>query len=72
MQIELLLPISFILKLSTFEIIANWSNCRQMVSLYTCSKLCTVFFVAGVVVGYTLKKRVRSWASKLLKRLKDD
>ncbi|OAY27002.1 uncharacterized protein LOC110604284 [Manihot esculenta] len=45
---------------------------RQMVSLYTCSKLCTVFFVAGVVVGYTLKKRVRSWASKLLKRLKDD
>ncbi|KAF2287103.1 hypothetical protein GH714_038192 [Hevea brasiliensis] len=45
---------------------------RQMVSLWTCSKLCSIFFVAGVVVGYTLKRRVRRWASKLLKRLKDD
>ncbi|VFQ92561.1 unnamed protein product [Cuscuta campestris] len=44
---------------------------RQMVSLWTCSKLCAVFFVAGVFVGYTLKRRVRLWASKLLKRLKD-
>ncbi|OAY54036.1 uncharacterized protein LOC110610803 [Manihot esculenta] len=45
---------------------------RHMVSLWTCSKLCSIFFVAGVVVGYTLKTRVRRWASKLLKRLKDD
>ncbi|XP_065849893.1 uncharacterized protein [Euphorbia lathyris] len=45
---------------------------RQMVSLWNCSKLCAVFFVAGVVVGYTLKRRVRRWASKLLRRLKDD
>ncbi|XP_002275889.1 uncharacterized protein LOC100256162 [Vitis vinifera] len=45
---------------------------RQAVSLWTCSKLCAVFFVAGVVVGYTLKRRVRRWASKLLRRLKDD
>ncbi|KAJ4708847.1 Transmembrane protein [Melia azedarach] len=45
---------------------------RQVISLWTCSKLCTFFFVAGVFVGYTLKKRVRRWASKLLKRLKDD
>ncbi|XP_044463050.1 uncharacterized protein LOC123194009 [Mangifera indica] len=45
---------------------------RQVVSLWTCSKLCTFFFVAGVVVGYTLKRRVRRWASKILKRLKDD
>ncbi|WCJ42847.1 hypothetical protein M5689_023631 [Euphorbia peplus] len=45
---------------------------RQMVSLWNCSKLCVVFFVAGVVVGYTLKRRVRRWASKLLRRLKDD
>ncbi|KAJ8751084.1 hypothetical protein K2173_016265 [Erythroxylum novogranatense] len=47
-------------------------SARQTVSLWTCSKLCAVFFVAGVVVGYTLKRRVRSWASKLLRRLKDD
>ncbi|KAK4745040.1 hypothetical protein SAY87_011352 [Trapa incisa] len=47
-------------------------NPRQAVSLWTCSKLCAVFFVAGVLVGYTLKRRVRGWASKLLKRLKDD
>ncbi|KAL2503341.1 hypothetical protein Fot_37189 [Forsythia ovata] len=45
---------------------------RQFVSLWTCSKLCTICFIAGVLVGYTLKRRVRRWASKLLKRLKDE
>ncbi|KAK4432774.1 hypothetical protein Salat_1039600 [Sesamum alatum] len=45
---------------------------RQFVSLWTCSKLCAICFVAGIVVGYTLKRRVRRWASKLLRRLKDD
>jgi hypothetical protein len=34
--------------------------------------MCSIFFVAGIVVGYTLKKRVRRWAAKLLRRLKDD
>ena len=47
-------------------------ECRQVVSLWTCSKLCAVCFVAGVFVGYTLKRRVRRWASRLLRRLKDD
>ncbi|KAK9697373.1 hypothetical protein RND81_08G033700 [Saponaria officinalis] len=42
------------------------------VSVWTCSKLCAVFFVAGVFVGYTLKRRVRRWVSSLLRRLKDD
>ncbi|XP_039039021.1 uncharacterized protein LOC120176731 [Hibiscus syriacus] len=45
---------------------------RRFVSLWTCSKLCGVCFVAGIIVGYTLKRRARRWASKLLKRLKDD
>ncbi|GFS38490.1 hypothetical protein Acr_00g0057800 [Actinidia rufa] len=45
---------------------------RQVVSLSTCSKLCTICFVAGVVVGFSLKRRVRRWASMLLKRIKDD
>ncbi|XP_059634680.1 uncharacterized protein LOC132277008 [Cornus florida] len=45
---------------------------RQVVSLWTCSKLCAIFFVAGVVVGFTLKRRVKRWASKVLRRLKDD
>ncbi|TYI71479.1 hypothetical protein E1A91_D08G298400v1 [Gossypium mustelinum] len=45
---------------------------RQVVSLWTCSKLCGFCFVAGIIVGYSLKRRVRLWASKLLKRLKDD
>ncbi|XWS72312.1 hypothetical protein CRYUN_Cryun02cG0029200 [Craigia yunnanensis] len=45
---------------------------RQVVSLWTCSKLGAICFVAGIVVGYTLKRRVRRWASGLLKRLKDD
>ncbi|CAA2979839.1 uncharacterized protein LOC111381633 [Olea europaea subsp. europaea] len=45
---------------------------RQSVSLWTCSKLCTICFIAGVLVGYTLKRRVRLWASKLLKRLHND
>ncbi|KAL6974652.1 hypothetical protein U1Q18_028834 [Sarracenia purpurea var. burkii] len=47
-------------------------NARQVVSLWTCSKLCAICFVTGVVVGFTLKRRVRRWASKLLKRIKDD
>ncbi|XP_010533234.1 PREDICTED: uncharacterized protein LOC104809045 [Tarenaya hassleriana] len=42
------------------------------ISLWNCSKLCAIFFVAGVFVGYTLKRRVKRWASKLLRRLKDD
>ncbi|XP_021756719.1 uncharacterized protein LOC110721828 [Chenopodium quinoa] len=45
---------------------------RQSVSLWTCSKLCAVCFVAGIVVGYTLKRRVRRWLSSLARRLKDD
>ncbi|XP_028759963.1 uncharacterized protein LOC114718712 [Neltuma alba] len=44
---------------------------RQFVSWLTCSKLCAICFVAGVVFGYTLKRRVRHWASKLLKYLKE-
>ncbi|KAF4382958.1 uncharacterized protein LOC115705424 [Cannabis sativa] len=44
----------------------------RVVSLWTCSKLCAICFTVGVVVGYTLKRRVRRWASKLLKRLKDE
>ncbi|PHT55628.1 hypothetical protein CQW23_04114 [Capsicum baccatum] len=44
---------------------------KQAVSLWTCSKLCAICFVAGIFVGYTLKRRVRQWASKLLKGLKD-
>ncbi|KAH7519338.1 uncharacterized protein LOC107409658 [Ziziphus jujuba] len=45
---------------------------RQVVSLNTCSKLCAICFAVGLVVGFTLKRRVRRWASKILKRLKDD
>ncbi|KAH9624432.1 hypothetical protein KSS87_000463 [Heliosperma pusillum] len=45
---------------------------RHMVSVWTCSKLCAVCLVAGVFVGYTLKRRVRRWVSGILKRLKDD
>lgn len=48
------------------------SECRQFVSLWTCSKLCAFCFAVGVVVGFTLKRRVRRWASKLLRRIKDD
>ncbi|KAK4266056.1 hypothetical protein QN277_027029 [Acacia crassicarpa] len=44
---------------------------RQSVSLLTCSKLCAICFVAGVVFGYTLKRRVKRWASKILKYLKE-
>ncbi|CAO2823126.1 unnamed protein product [Amaranthus hypochondriacus] len=45
---------------------------RNWVSIQTCSKLCAVCFVAGIFVGYTLKKRVRRWLSRLARRLKDD
>ncbi|KAM1155895.1 hypothetical protein FF1_026653 [Malus domestica] len=45
---------------------------RQLVSLWTCSKLCTICFVAGIVVGYKLKRHLRSWTSKLLKKIRDD
>ncbi|PWA57344.1 hypothetical protein CTI12_AA406670 [Artemisia annua] len=42
------------------------------VSLLTCSKLCGVCFVGGIIVGFTLKRRLRRWASRLLRRIKDD
>ncbi|XP_075673831.1 uncharacterized protein LOC142643171 [Castanea sativa] len=45
---------------------------RQVVSLLTCSKLCAITFVVGVVFGFTLKRRVKRWASNILKRLKDN
>nr|GLL45014.1 uncharacterized protein LOC109188424 [Ipomoea trifida] len=46
---------------------------RQMVSAWTCSKLCAFCFVAEIFFGYTLmKQRVRRWASKLLKQMKKD
>ncbi|KAF7034861.1 hypothetical protein CFC21_045822 [Triticum aestivum] len=44
----------------------------RMVSLSACAKFGAVSFVVGVVVGFTLKKRLRRWAAKLLKRIKDD
>ncbi|KAM5547136.1 hypothetical protein ABKV19_001575 [Rosa sericea] len=45
---------------------------RGVVSLWTCSKFCAIAFVAGIIVGYTLKRRVKRWANKLLKRIRDD
>ncbi|XP_042479478.1 uncharacterized protein LOC122060456 [Macadamia integrifolia] len=45
---------------------------RQVVSLWTCSKLCALGFAVGVVVGFTLKQRLRRWAARILRRMKDD
>ncbi|XP_057422404.1 uncharacterized protein LOC130716218 [Lotus japonicus] len=42
---------------------------RQALSYWTCSKLCAICFVAGVVFGYTLRGRVKRWASKILRKL---
>lgn len=50
----------------------DWYESRQVVSIWTCSKLCAICFVTGVVVGYSLKRCVNRWVSKLLRRLKDD
>lgn len=47
-------------------------NPGRAVSLWTASKLCAISFVVGIVVGFTLKRRLRRWASRLLKRLKYD
>ncbi|KAE8768527.1 hypothetical protein D1007_59969 [Hordeum vulgare] len=44
----------------------------RMVSLSACAKFGALSFVVGVVVGFTLNKRLRRWAAKLLKRIKDD
>ncbi|KAD4180552.1 hypothetical protein E3N88_29143 [Mikania micrantha] len=44
---------------------------RRSVSLLTCSKLCGVCFVAGIMVGFTLKRRLRRWAASLLSKIKD-
>ncbi|XP_008784604.1 uncharacterized protein LOC103703509 [Phoenix dactylifera] len=44
----------------------------RVVSLSTCSKMCAVSLMVGVFIGFTLKRRLRQWAGKLLKRLKDD
>ncbi|KAL6847891.1 hypothetical protein ACP4OV_022019 [Aristida adscensionis] len=48
----------------------NWV-CR-VVSLSTCTKVGAISFAVGVVVGFTLKRRLRRWAARLLKRIKDD
>ncbi|XP_020577757.1 uncharacterized protein LOC110022932 [Phalaenopsis equestris] len=45
---------------------------RNVVSLWTCSKLCAISFAVGVFIGFTLRRRLRAWASKALKRIKDD
>ncbi|KAK7388299.1 hypothetical protein VNO78_23113 [Psophocarpus tetragonolobus] len=42
---------------------------RQAVSYWTCSKLCAICFVAGMLFGYSLRGRVKRWASKMLKKL---
>ncbi|KAL4397460.1 hypothetical protein HN51_001954 [Arachis hypogaea] len=42
---------------------------REGVSYWACSKLCAICFVAGVVFGYTLRGRVKRWASALLRKL---
>ncbi|GJN37498.1 hypothetical protein PR202_gb26465 [Eleusine coracana subsp. coracana] len=44
----------------------------RVVSLSTCTKVSAITFAVGVVVGFMLKKRLRRWAAKLLKRIKDD
>ncbi|CAA7400751.1 unnamed protein product [Spirodela intermedia] len=44
----------------------------RVVTLGTCSKLCLLSFSVGVLVGFTLKRRLRRWAAKLLRRLKED
>jgi hypothetical protein len=38
----------------------------------TCTKVGAISFVVGVTVGFTLKRRLRQWAARLLKRIKDD
>ncbi|KAF5812457.1 hypothetical protein HanRHA438_Chr03g0097771 [Helianthus annuus] len=45
---------------------------RRAVSVVTCSKLCGVCFVGGIIVGFTLKRRLRRWAARLLRRIRDD
>ncbi|XP_051222335.1 uncharacterized protein [Lolium perenne] len=44
----------------------------RVVSLSTCTKVGAISFVVGVAVGFTLKRRLRRWAARLLKRIKDD
>ncbi|XP_051220263.1 uncharacterized protein [Lolium perenne] len=44
----------------------------RVVSLSTCTKVGAISFVVGVAVGFTLKRRLRQWAARLLKRIKDD
>ncbi|CAN6470035.1 unnamed protein product [Victoria cruziana] len=48
------------------------SSSGKTLSLATCSKACALSFIIGVFVGFTLKRRVRRWAAKMLKKWKDD
>ncbi|XP_074577801.1 uncharacterized protein LOC141834324 [Curcuma longa] len=54
------------------EVLVRRAPIGRVVSLSTCGKICAVSFVVGVVVGFTLKRRLRNWAKRLLKGLKDD
>ncbi|KQK02681.1 hypothetical protein BRADI_2g03051v3 [Brachypodium distachyon] len=44
----------------------------RVVSLSTRTKVSDTSFVVGVAVGFTLKRRLRRWAARLLKRINDD
>ncbi|WVZ11221.1 hypothetical protein V8G54_015751 [Vigna mungo] len=55
--------------LSLFQITLFHSLKRNAVSYWTCSKLCAICFVAGMVFGYSLRGRVKRWASNILKKL---
>lgn len=44
---------------------------RNTVSLRTTTKIGLVSFLAGVVVGYMLKQKLRRWVAKMLKRFSD-
>ncbi|XP_024534923.1 uncharacterized protein LOC112347779 [Selaginella moellendorffii] len=47
------------------------ASSRFLVSASTCVKIAVVSFGIGVIVGFNLNKRVRKFASRMLKRLKE-
>ncbi|KAH1216406.1 hypothetical protein HKD37_13G036163 [Glycine soja] len=57
------------LSLSASFLTLPYITSLQAVSYWTCSKLCAFCFVAGAVFGYSLRGRVKRWASKMLKKL---
>ncbi|TVU21939.1 hypothetical protein EJB05_31610, partial [Eragrostis curvula] len=72
MKYECPIRSELLLQSKASQAVMNSNNGSRIVSLSTCTKIGAISFAVGVVVRFTLKRRLCPWAARLLKRIKDD